>query len=133
MMDGKWLLVASPRGSALGSAVGQSAGPPADMLGVRPAARIGVLVRRGRLRTDSIGAWVEAAAGRACAKAGLKAGDIITRFTAAVRVRPEENLRPGESDAGTRAGAGDTRRSSTAGQRCKRTKLVAEDVPRGWL
>ena len=146
MMHGKWLLVASALAvSALGSAVGQRPpGPPRPHMLVPsggPHGRIGVLVKTGAApNTDSIGAWVEAVTpGGPAAKAGLKAGDIITRFNGtplAGVTAPEENASGPGRKLVTLAHAlapGDTapieyRRGNDA----KRTRLVAEDVP-AWM
>jgi PDZ domain-containing protein len=141
-MDGKWLLIASALTlSSLGAAVGQRPpGPPRPHTLVPsggPHGRIGVLVKTGAApSTDSIGAWVEAVTpGGPAAKAGLKAGDIITRFngsTLAGVAAPEENASGPGRTLVTLARAlapGDTapieyRRGNDA----KRTKLVTEDM-----
>jgi len=146
MMDGKWLLVASVLvGSSPGSAMGQR--PPGPLRphtlvpSSGPHGRIGVLVKTGAApSTDSIGAWVEAVTpGGPAAKAGLKAGDIITRFngTALAGVpAPEENASgPGRKLVTLAHGLapGDTapieyRRGNDA----KKTRLVTEDLS-AWM
>jgi S1-C subfamily serine protease len=106
-----------------------------------PHGRIGVLVKTGAApTTDSIGAWVEAVTpGGPAAKAGLKAGDIITRFNGTTLARvpaPEENASGPGRKLVTLARAlapGDTapieyRRGNDA----KKAKLVTEDLS-AWM
>jgi len=138
MMDKKWLLVAAALAvNTPVSAVGQTPRPHTLVPTVGPHGRIGVLVKTGAARnTDSIGAWIEAVTpGGPAAKAGLKAGDIITRFngTALAGVpAPEENASgPGQKLVTLARGLapGDTapieyRRGSDA----RKTKLITEDL-----
>jgi S1-C subfamily serine protease len=142
MTDGKCLLIASALAvSAAGAAVGQKPlsqpRPHTLVPSAGPHGRIGVLVKTGAApSTDSIGAWVEAVTpGGPAAKAGLKAGDIITRFngsTLAGVPAAEENasgpgrklvtlaraLAPGDTAAIEYRRGGDARR----------TKLITEDL-----
>ena len=102
-----------------------------------PHGRIGVVVKTGAApSTDSIGAWIEAVTpGGPAAKAGLKAGDVITKFNGTALAglpAPEENASgPGRKLVTLARGLapGDTapieyRRGSDS----KKTKLVTEDV-----
>ena len=102
-----------------------------------PHGRIGVVVKTGAApSTDSIGAWIEAVTpGGPAAKAGLKAGDVITKFNGtalAGLAAPEENASgPGRKLVTLARGLapGDTapieyRRGSDS----KKTRIVTEDV-----
>ena len=146
MRDGKWMLVVLVLAAgAAGSAVGQRPpGPPQPhtlVPSAGPHGRIGVLVKTGAApTTDSIGAWVEAVTpGGPAAKAGLKAGDIITRFNGAPLAgvpAPEENSSgPGRKLVTLARGLapGDTapieyRRGNDA----KKAKLITEDLS-AWM
>jgi S1-C subfamily serine protease len=114
---------------------------PRPVLAQRPEpsshGRIGVLVNTAPVPTvDSLGARVEAVTpGGPAAKAGLQAGDIITRFNGAALASPPgdgfEAMTPGQRLlAMTRElGAGDTiaveYRRGTAN---KKTRVIAEDL-----
>ena len=104
---------------------------------VGPHGRIGVLVKTGAApSTDSVGAWIEAVTpGGPAAKAGLKAGDIITRFNgtplAGVAASEENASGPGRKlvTLARALAPGDTapieyRRGGDA----RRTKLITEDL-----
>jgi Trypsin-like serine proteases, typically periplasmic, contain C-terminal PDZ domain len=102
-----------------------------------PHGRIGVLVKTGAAPgTDSIGAWVEAVTpGGPAAKAGLKAGDIITKFNGMLLAgvpAPEENASgPGRKLVmlAHSLAPGDTAPIEyRRGADSKRTKLVTEDL-----
>ena len=142
MIDMKWLLVASALAAGFPeSAIGQRPpGPPRPhtlVPSAGPHGRIGVLVKTGAApSTDSIGAWVEAVTpGGPAAKAGLKAGDVITRFNgtplAGVPAPEEDASGPGRKLVTLAHGLapGDTapieyRRGNDA----KKAKLVTEDL-----
>ena len=142
----KWSLVVSCLAvSVAGSAAAQR--PPAQprphtlVPSGGPHGRIGVLVKTGAApSTDSIGAWVEAVTpGGPAAKAGLKAGDIITRFNgtalAGTPALDENASGPGRKlvTLARSLAPGDTapieyRRGNDA----KRAKLVTEDLS-AWM
>ena len=139
MRDGKWMLVVAVL--AAGPAVAQR--PPSPprphrlVPSIGPHGRIGVLVKTGAApSTDSIGAWVEAVTpGGPAAKAGLKAGDIITRFNGAPLAgvpAPEENSSgPGRKLVSLARGLapGDTAPIEyRRGNDSKKAKLVTEDL-----
>jgi S1-C subfamily serine protease len=138
----QWLLVASAIVvSAPQSAVAQT---PPNQPRPRtlvptggPHGRIGVVVKTGAApTTDSIGAWIEAVTpGGPASKAGLRAGDVITKFNGTALAglpAPEENASgPGRKLVSLARGLspGDTapieyRRGSDV----KKTKIVTEDV-----
>lgn len=138
----KWLFVASAIAVSVPSlAVGQT--PPSRprprtlVPAGGPHGRIGVVVKTGAAPgTDSIGAWIEAVTpGGPAAKAGLKAGDVITKFNGTPLAgvpAPEENASgPGRKLVTLARGLapGDTapieyRRGTDA----RKTKLITEDV-----
>jgi S1-C subfamily serine protease len=102
-----------------------------------PHGRIGVVVKTGAApSTDSIGAWIEAVTpGGPAAKAGLKAGDVITKFNGtplAGLPAPEENASgPGRKLVTLARGLapGDTAPIEyRRGNDPKKTKLITEDV-----
>jgi membrane-associated protease RseP (regulator of RpoE activity) len=120
-------------------------GPPAPGTFVVPSGgphgRIGVIVKTGTAAaTDSIGAWVEAVTpGGPAAKAGLKSGDIITKFNgtslAGVRPQDEDGSGPGRKLVALAHALqpGDTAPVEyRRGADMRKTKLVAEDVM-GWM
>jgi membrane-associated protease RseP (regulator of RpoE activity) len=106
-----------------------------------PHGRIGVIVKTGATPgTDSIGAWIEAVTpGGPAAKAGLKSGDIITKFNgtslAGVRAQEEDASGPGRKLVALAHALqpGDTAPIEyRRGTDVRRTRLVAEDVM-GWM
>jgi S1-C subfamily serine protease len=138
-MAGKWVLVMSALTVSLaGAALGQRPPRPHTLIPTGgPHGRIGVLVKTGAApSTDSIGAWVEAVTpGGPAAKAGLQAGDVITRFNgtplAGVPAPEESASGPGRKLVTLARGLapGDTapieyRRGNDA----KKTKIITEDV-----
>jgi S1-C subfamily serine protease len=146
MTDGKWLLIAAAlaMGSA-GAAVGQKPLSPPRPHTLVPSAgphgRIGVLVKTGAApSTDSIGAWVEAVTpGGPAAKAGLKAGDIITRFNgtglAGVPTAEENASGPGRKlvTLARALAPGDTAAIEyRRGNDAKKGKLITEDLS-AWM
>lgn len=141
-MSMKCLLVASALAVSLpGLVTGQtpSARPRPHTLvpTAGPHGRIGVVVKTGvASSTDSVGAWIEAVTpGGPAAKAGLKAGDIITKFngTALARVpAPEGNgSGPGRKLVALALALvpGDTTPIEyRRGTDLRKTRIVSEDV-----
>ena len=136
----KWWLVASAlMVSAPVSAVGQTPRPRPHTLVPTggPHGRIGVVVKTGvASSTDSVGAWIEAVTpGGPAAKAGLRAGDIITRFNgtplAGVPAGEQNGSGPGRKLVALALGLspGDTAPIEyRRGTESRRTKIITEDV-----
>jgi len=141
-MDMKWLFVASVIVVSLPGLPDAQTAPtrprPRTLVPAGgPHGRIGVVVKTGAApHTDSIGAWIEAVTpGGPAAKAGLKAGDVITKFNGtalAGLAPPEENASgPGRKLVTLARGLapGDTAPIEyRRGNDTKKTKIITEDV-----